>query len=48
MWPALQSGDGDGDGGAGMEALSEGSVGVYPTGFADRADHVGLVVVVTT
>ena len=37
VWNALV----DGDGGADGDALSEDFLGVYPTGFADRADHVG-------
>ncbi|MCP3939319.1 MAG: nuclear transport factor 2 family protein, partial [Actinomycetia bacterium] len=37
VWFALQRGDAEAD----TESLSEDFLGVYPTGFADRADHVG-------
>lgn len=37
VWEALVSGDADAD----RELLSDDFVGVYPTGFADRADHAG-------
>lgn len=37
VWEALRDGDAAADGGL----LSEDFVGVYPTGFAVRADHVG-------
>jgi hypothetical protein len=35
VWDALVSGDADAD----RELLSDDFVGVYPTGFANRADH---------
>lgn len=37
VWMALQSGDVESD----MDSLAEDFLGVYPSGFADRADHVG-------
>ena len=37
VWMALQSGDAEAD----KESLAEDFLGVYPSGFADRADHVG-------
>ncbi|MFI9485395.1 DUF4440 domain-containing protein [Promicromonospora sp. NPDC052451] len=37
VWDALARGDGDAD----RELLSEDFVGVYPSGFATRAEHVG-------
>ncbi len=37
VWLALQRGDAEAD----RKLLSEDFLGVYPTGFADRADHVG-------
>lgn len=39
VWDALARGDAAAD----RELLSSDFVGVYPTGFADRADHVGEV-----
>ncbi len=36
VWDALTNGDADAD----LELLSADFVGVYPTGFASRADHV--------
>jgi len=36
VWQALVDGDGDADG----RMLSEDFLGVYPSGFADRSDHV--------
>ncbi|WP_217901017.1 nuclear transport factor 2 family protein [Rhodococcus sp. 06-1474-1B] len=36
VWDALANGDADAD----LELLSADFVGVYPTGFANRADHV--------
>lgn len=40
VWHALQSGDSEAD----MKLLSEDFLGVYPTGFADRADHAGQLI----
>lgn len=37
VWRALASGDAEADG----RMLSDDFLGVYPTGFANRADHVG-------
>src|SRR5690606_35782052 len=37
VWDALARGDADAD----RELLAEDFVGVYPTGFATRAEHVG-------
>lgn len=37
VWQALQRGDSEAD----MASLSEDFLGVYPSGFANRADHVG-------
>ena len=37
VWDALANGDADAD----LELLSADFVGVYPTGFANRADHAG-------
>ena len=37
VWEALQRGDADAD----RRLLAEDFLGVYPTGFADRSDHVG-------
>ena len=37
VWDALVSGDADAD----RDLLSNDFVGVYPTGFANRADHTG-------
>ena len=37
VWDALVAGDADAD----RELLSEDFVGVYPTGFATRAEHAG-------
>lgn len=39
VWDALARGDADAD----RELLSSDFVGVYPTGFADRADHADEV-----
>lgn len=39
VWDALASGDADAD----RELLSADFVGVYPTGFANRADHADQV-----
>jgi hypothetical protein len=40
VWDALAAGDAAAD----HELLSDDFLGVYPTGFADRADHVGQLV----
>ncbi len=37
VWLALQAGDVDAD----RQSLSEDFLGVYPSGFANRSDHVG-------
>lgn len=37
VWRALADGDAEADG----RMLSDDFLGVYPTGFADRTDHVG-------
>ena len=37
VWVALQAGDQAAD----MDALADDFLGVYPSGFSDRADHVG-------
>ncbi|MGV8873740.1 MAG: DUF4440 domain-containing protein [Rhodococcus sp. (in: high G+C Gram-positive bacteria)] len=37
VWDALTHGDADAD----LELLSADFIGVYPTGFATRADHAG-------
>jgi len=37
VWRALRDGDGDAD----RTLLAEDFLGVYPTGFSDRAGHVG-------
>jgi hypothetical protein len=37
VWDALRRGDSDED----NRLLAEDFLGVYPTGFADRSDHVG-------
>ncbi|HEX6663536.1 MAG TPA: nuclear transport factor 2 family protein [Gaiellaceae bacterium] len=37
VWRALANGDADADG----RMLSDDFLGVYPTGFADRTDHIG-------
>ena len=37
VWEALRNGDAEAD----ADLLSEDFLGVYPTGFADRADHAG-------
>ncbi len=37
VWVALQAGDAEAD----RQSLSEDFLGVYPSGFADRSDHVG-------
>jgi hypothetical protein len=40
VWDALVAGDQDAD----RTLLAQEFIGVYPTGFADRADHVGQLV----
>lgn len=40
VWGALIDGDADAD----RELLSDDFVGLYPTGFANRADHTGQLV----